>query len=128
MRISIFGLGYVGCISLGCLAKNGHFMIGVDVNEIKVNLINQGLPTIIEKDIDLIIKEQYEKGNLYATTNYREALLNTDITIICVGTPSTDNGHLNLDYIFETARQIGTVLKEKDSFHYIAIVALYIQH
>ncbi len=121
MRISIFGLGYVGCISLGCLAKNGHFMIGVDVNEIKVNLINQGLPTIIEKDIDLIIKEQYEKGNLYATTNYREALLNTDITIICVGTPSTDNGHLNLDYIFETARQIGTVLKEKDSFHYIAI-------
>jgi len=121
MRISIFGLGYVGCISLGCLAKNGHFMIGVDVNEIKVNLINQGLPTIIEKDIDLIIKEQYEKGNLYATTNYREALLNTDITIICVGTPSTDNGHLNLDYIFETARQIGTVLKEKDSSHYIAI-------
>jgi len=121
MRISIFGLGYVGCISLGCLAKNGHFMIGVDVNEIKVNLINQGLPTIIEKDIDLIIKEQYEKGNLYATTNYREALLNTDITIICVGTPSTDNGHLNLDYIFETARQIATVLKEKDSFHYIAI-------
>ena len=121
MRISIFGLGYVGCISLGCLAKNGHFMIGVDVNEIKVNLINHGLPTIIEKDIDLIIKEQYEKGNLYATTNYKEALLNTDITIVCVGTPSTDNGHLNLDYIFETAHQIGESLKAKDSFHVIAI-------
>jgi len=121
MRISVFGLGYVGCISLGCLAKNGHFMIGVDVNEIKVNLINHGLPTIIEKDIDLIIKEQYEKGNLYATTNYKEALLNTDITIVCVGTPSTDNGHLNLDYIFETAHQIGESLKAKDSFHVIAI-------
>jgi len=121
MKISIFGLGYVGCVSLGCLARNGYSMIGVDVNPIKVDLINKGLPTIIEKDIDLIIKEQYEKGNLYATTDYREALLNSDVTIICVGTPSTDNGHLNLDYIFETARQIGSVLKEKDSFHVIVI-------
>lgn len=121
MNISIFGLGYVGCVSLGCLAKNGHKVIGVDVSNTKVNQINSGVPTIIEKDIDLIIKEQFEAGNISATTDFKEAILKTDISIIAVGTPTGPNGHLNLNYIFKVAENIGEILKEKNEFHIIAI-------
>lgn len=121
MNISIFGLGYVGCVSLGCLAKNGHHVIGVDVNELKVNLINEGKATIIEKDIDTIIKEQRKNNSISATLDHKSAVLNSDVTSICVGTPSTNNGHLNLDHIYQTANQIGEALKEKDSFHIIVI-------
>ena len=120
-NISIFGLGYVGCVSLGCLAKNGHKVIGVDVVQHKVDLINQGKPTIIEKDIDTIIAEEHRKGRVSATTDEVAAVSNTDISIICVGTPSTGNGHLNLDYIYNTARGIGQALREKEGFHVIAI-------
>lgn len=120
-NISIFGLGYVGCVSLGCLAKNGHKVIGVDVVQHKVDLINQGKPTIIEKDIDTIIAEGHKAGRISATTDQVEAVKNTDVSIICVGTPSTGNGHLNLDYIYNTARGIGEALREKSSFHVIAI-------
>ena len=121
MNISIFGLGYVGCVSLGCLAKNGHTVIGVDTVEHKVNLINQGKPTIIEKDIDGIVREAFEEGRISATDQYQEAILNSDISIICVGTPSTNNGHLNLDYIEKVASEIGEALKHKDDFHIVAI-------
>jgi len=121
MNISIFGLGYVGCVSLGCLAKNGHTVIGVDTVKNKVNLINQGKPTIIEKDIDGIIREEFEKGRISATDQYHEAVLNSDISIICVGTPSTNNGHLNLGYIEKVASEIGEVLQHKDDFHIVAI-------
>ncbi len=121
MKISIFGLGYVGCVSMGCLAKNGHHVIGVDVSSFKVDLINKGIPTILEKGVDQLIKEGHEKGNIMATLCADEAVLNTDISIICVGTPSSDHGHLNLSYIFKTAEQIGKALKEKDSFHIVVI-------
>jgi GDP-mannose 6-dehydrogenase len=122
MRISIFGLGYVGCVSLGCLAQNGFEVIGIDVNPAKVDLINKGLPTIIEKDIDRIIGEQYQKGNIWATTDYLEAVHESDISIICVGTPSTESGNLNLDHIHQTALQIGEALKNKQKpFHIVVI-------
>jgi len=121
MRVSIFGLGYVGCVSLGCLAQGGHTVIGVDANEEKVTLINQGKPTIIEKSVDKIIKEQQEIGRIKATKNYREAVLTSDVTVICVGTPPTEKGHLNLEHILKVAEQIGEALKEKDSFHTIVI-------
>lgn len=120
-NISIFGLGYVGCVSLGCLAKNGYNVVGVDVVQHKVDLINQGKPTIIEKDIDTIIAEQHKAGRIRATTDNIQAVKDTDVSIICVGTPSTGNGHLNLEYIYNTARGIGEALREKDSFHVIAI-------
>lgn len=120
-NISIFGLGYVGCVSLGCLAKNGHNVVGVDVVQHKVDLINQAKPTIIEKDIDTIIAEQHKAGRIRATTDNIQAVKDTDVSIICVGTPSTGNGHLNLEYIYNTARGIGEALREKDSFHVIAI-------
>lgn len=121
MRISIFGLGYVGCVGIGCLASQGHKMIGVDVSDVKVNLINSGKPTIVEKDIEELIAKGYAEGRISATKNYKEAVKNTDISFICVGTPSADNGHLNLNYIYQTAKEIGEALKEKKEFHIVVI-------
>ncbi len=121
MDISIFGLGYVGCVSLGCLAQNGHNVIGVDVSKDKVEQINRGEATIIEKDIDVIIKQQHEAGRISATTEHREAILNSEVSIVAVGTPSSPQGHLNLDYIFLVASNIGKVLKDKSAFHVVAI-------
>lgn len=121
MDVSIFGLGYVGCVSLGCLSKNGHNVIGVDVSSFKVDLINSGKATILEKDIDILIKDGFDKGKIAATTCSDEAVYNTEISIICVGTPSSHNGHLNLSYIFKTAEQIGKALKTKEQFHTIVI-------
>jgi len=119
MNISIFGLGYVGCVSLGCLAQNGHKIIGVDLNPLKIDLINQGKPTVIEKYLDQIIKEN--RKNIKATNDYKNAVKNTEIAIICVGTPSTNEGHLNLDQIRKVAQQIGESLYTKNSFYTIFI-------
>jgi nucleotide sugar dehydrogenase len=121
MKISIFGLGYVGCVSLGCLAKNGHEVIGVDVSDFKIDCINNGRPTIQEKHIDDIIAEAFANGRISATNCSEEAVHNTELSIICVGTPPSSNGHLNLSYIFKTAEQIGKALKTKDEFHTVAI-------
>lgn len=121
MNISIFGLGYVGCVSLGCLAKNGHVVIGVDVNKTKVDLINSGIATIVEKDIDEIIKSQFDSGKIRATLDPNEAVLNSEISIIAVGTPSSVNGHLILDYIYKVIENIANALKQKNEFHLIAI-------
>ncbi|HAM11311.1 MAG: GDP-mannose dehydrogenase [Bacteroidetes bacterium GWE2_41_25] len=121
MNISIFGLGYVGCVSLGCLAKNGHKVIGVDISTIKVGQINSGKATIIEKDIDIIIAEEFSKGHISATTDNNSAVAGTDISIVAVGTPNTEKGHLNLQYIFNVAERIGEALQTKNSFHIIAI-------
>ena len=121
MKISIFGLGYVGCVSLGCIAKNGHTVIGVDVCENKVNLINQGKPTIIEKDIDHIIAKGFSEGKISATHDYNEAVHGSEISIIAVGTPSTSEGHLNLTFIFKVAEEIGNALRNKEDFHVVVI-------
>jgi GDP-mannose 6-dehydrogenase len=121
MNISVFGLGYVGCVSLGCLAKNGHTVIGVDVNQTKIDQINSGKATIIEKDIDTIIKEQHHNRRISATADFKQAILGTEVSIIAVGTPSTHQGHLNLNYIFKVAEHFGDALKLKKDFHVIAI-------
>ena len=115
MKISIFGLGYVGCVGAACLAKLGHHVIGVDVNENKVNLMNQGKPTIIEEGIAELCAEAHEKGLMRATTDVKEAVLNTDVSFIVVGTPSSKEGHLNLNYIYAVAKQIGEALRDKTS-------------
>lgn len=121
MDISIFGLGYVGCVGIGCLASQGHKMVGVDVSAEKVDLINSGKPTIIEQGVADLIRQGSVDGKITATTDYREAVCNTDISFLCVGTPSGKDGHLNLNYIIETARQIGSALKEKEAFHIVVI-------
>lgn len=121
MNISIFGLGYVGCVSLGCLAQNGHTVVGVDVNQNKIDLINSGKPTIIEADIDRIIGEQFELGRISATSDSIQAVLDSEISIIAVGTPSSEKGHLNLQYIFNVASNIGEAISQKSSFHIVAL-------
>lgn len=121
MHISIFGLGYVGCVGAACCARLGHHVIGNDVSENKVNLINQGRPTIIETGISEMIKEAHDNGLLEASMDYRYAVHNTEISFIVVGTPSSKEGHLNLNYIYEVAGQIGEALADKDEFHIIAI-------
>lgn len=115
MKISIFGLGYVGCVGAACLAKLGHTVIGVDVNENKVRLINEGKPTIIEEGIAELCAEAHEKGLMSATTDVHAAVHATDVSFIVVGTPSSKEGHLNLNYIYKVAEQIGVALKDKES-------------
>jgi GDP-mannose 6-dehydrogenase len=121
MNISIFGLGYVGCVSLGCLAKSGHHVTGVDISDTKVGQINSGKATIVEKEIDTIIAEQFAKGMINATTDNTKAVVDSEISIVAVGTPNTDKGHLNLQYIFKVAENIGEALKSKKTFHIIVI-------
>lgn len=121
MKISIFGMGYVGCISLGCLAKAGHRVTGVDVNPVKVEMIAKGKATIHEKDIGSIIEEQFKAGRIHATTDATDAVEQSDLAIICVGTPPSNNGHLNLEQIFQVARQIGEALTEKTTYFTIVI-------
>ena len=113
MNISIFGLGYVGCVGAACLAKLGHTVIGVDVNENKVRLINEGKPTIIEEGIAELCAEAHAKGLMSATMDVREAVHATDVSFIVVGTPPSKEGHLNLNYIYKVAEQIGAALKDK---------------
>lgn len=113
MNISIFGLGYVGCVGAACLAKLGHKVIGVDVNENKVRLMNEGKPTIIEEGIAELCQEAHDKGLMSATTVAAEAIAKTEVSFIVVGTPSSPEGHLNLNYIYTVAGRIGRALKEK---------------
>lgn len=128
MNISIFGLGYVGCVGAACLAKLGHKVVGVDVNENKVRLINEGKPTIIEEGIADLCKEAHDKGLMSATTVAAEAIMQTEASFIVVGTPSSPEGHLNLTYVYNVAGRIGRALKDKfagdkkpEHMHLIAI-------
>jgi len=121
MNISIFGLGYVGCVSLGCLAQNGHRVIGVDNNESKVKYINNGKSPIIEKDLDALIATHHKAGNVSATMNVMAAVKNSEISFICVGTPNTAQGHLDLNAIFNVAREIGKGVALKKKKHIIVV-------
>ena len=121
MNISIFGLGYVGAVSAGCLANDGHNVIGVDPTKAKVALINQGKSPIIEKDIGEMIEKSVSEGKLKATMDCREAVLETDISIVCVGTPSQLNGSLDLKFVRRVCEEIGEVISEKASRHIVVI-------
>lgn len=121
MKISIFGLGYVGCVGMGCLAKAGHQVIGVDPQPQKVDFINQGKATIIEKGIDELIAEQRRAGNISATTSVADAIQGTEASFICVGTPSTPTGHLDLDAVFKVAAEIAKALIGKRDRHVVAV-------
>ena len=120
-KISIFGLGYVGTVMAACLARAGHRVTGVDTNTTKVEIINQGRSPIIEKDLDSLIAEGVRKGNLRAISDPRAAILGSDISFICVGTPSNLNGSLDLRFIERVASEIADVLKEKSGRHVVAI-------
>src|SRR5437867_585256 len=121
MHITVLGLGYVGCISAACLAQQGHRVFGVDVNPIKVDFINQGKSPIVEKYVDTIIAEVVADGRLTATTDVVEVIAQSDVSLICVGTPSQANGSLDLQYVCNVSRDIGRALREREDYHLVAV-------
>jgi GDP-mannose 6-dehydrogenase len=121
MRISVFGLGYVGCISAACFAKEGHDVIGVDVNSTKVDIINRGESPIVEAGIGEIIQEMVSSGHLHATTDPGQAIQNSDVSVVCVGTPSNANGSLDLTHVKRVCEEIGARLQEKTQRHTVVI-------
>jgi GDP-mannose 6-dehydrogenase len=98
VRIGVFGLGYVGSVSAACLARD-HEVVGVDPNPVKVDLVNQAKSPIVEKGLDELIETAVKSGRLKATTSARDAVRQTDLSLICVGTPSRPNGSLDLQYL-----------------------------
>jgi GDP-mannose 6-dehydrogenase len=112
MRVSVFGLGYVGCVSAACLAGMGHEVIGVDVNQVKVDLVNDGKAPVVEERIGELIADVVRSGALRATRDVREAVLNSDVSLVCVGTPSEANGSLCTTYLERVTEQIGATLAE----------------
>jgi len=121
MKVSIFGLGYVGTVSAGCLAKNGHEIIGVDTNPGKVEHINAGESPILEEGIGELISSMVAEGRLSATSNSAEAVAKTELSIVCVGTPGAPTGKLDLSYLASVSRDIGTALLKKSTPHTIVI-------
>ena len=121
MKISIFGMGYVGAVSAACLSSDGHTVIGVDPNPTKVDLINQGLAPIIEKDLEALLVAGVTSGRLEATSDAEYAVTNTTISFISVGTPSQANGNLDLSFVDRVCQDIGSVLRNKDDFHVVVI-------
>lgn len=119
MNISVVGLGYVGCVSVGCLANSGHKVIGVDIDKNKVDLVGRAKASIIEKDIDSLFEKN--KQNISATININEAVMDSDISIICVGTPNGANGLLNLRYIYDVAEKLGEALVYKNTYHIVSV-------
>ena len=121
MKISIFGLGYVGVVSGACIAESGHEVIATDIDPIKVKCIQDGRSPIIEPGLSELITSNVAKGSLKATMNCEEAIMNSDISLICVGTPSNEDGSLMLDYIKSVCSQIGAVLKKKKTYHSVVL-------
>ncbi|MHA2405798.1 MAG: nucleotide sugar dehydrogenase [Candidatus Hermodarchaeia archaeon] len=120
-RISVFGLGYVGTISAACLAQEGHQVIGVDVTSRKVELINEGRSPVIERKINEIISREVESGSLRATTDGLESVINTDLSLVCVGTPSQENGSLDLTFVQRVCHEIGKAIEKKGAFHTVVL-------
>jgi GDP-mannose 6-dehydrogenase len=121
MKLSVFGLGYVGCVSAACFAKEGHEVTGVDVNPTKVEIINAGKSPIVEAGIGELIAEMAAAGRLRATTNSAEAVAASEMSLVCVGTPSRDNGSLDLTYVKRVCQEIGAALEGKAARHTVVI-------
>lgn len=121
MELSVFGLGYVGCVSAACFAKEGHRVVGVDVNPAKVEMVSRGQSPVVEVGIDELVREVAQSGRLTATTDGAAAVRESDLSLICVGTPSNANGSIDLRYIERVCEQIGEALREKATTHVVVI-------
>src|SRR5690606_20084605 len=121
MRISIFGLGYVGIVSAACLARNGHTVVGVDTNRSKVALINDGASPIVEKGLERLLRSAVDEGRLRATMDPAEAVAATDLAFVCVGTPGNGNGSLNLAFVERVCRDIGSALARTDRWRLVTV-------
>ncbi len=117
MKISVFGLGYVGAVSAGCLAEGGHVIVGCDVQAGKVETFNDGISPIVEPELEALLQTAKREGRLSATTSAADAVRGTDVSIVCVGTPSLPNGRLNLDYVSAVTGQIAAALREQGKKH-----------
>src|SRR5436309_1687087 len=114
MRVNIFGLGYVGCVSAACLADSGHDVVGIDIDLSKVAMINRGRSPIIEPGLNEVVARGVASRRLLACTS---PPLTSDISIMCVGTPSSENGSLNLNHIDQVTSQLGAYIGRLDSYH-----------
>ena len=121
MRVSVFGLGYVGAVSCGCFARDGMDVIGVDLNADKVKLINDGHSPIIEEQIEEIIRDAVAGKKLRATCDTEDAVLHSDLSVVSVGTPSAPNGSTNLMAIARVCEQIGKAIAQKSTRHVVVI-------
>jgi GDP-mannose 6-dehydrogenase len=121
LRIAVFGLGYVGCVSAACFSSEGHDVVGVDVNQEKVDIINSGKSPIVESGLEEKIGSSRQSEKLHAMTDYKKAIQNSDISLVCVGTPSQKNGNVTMDYIYRVAEQVGEALKKSNHFHVFVI-------
>lgn len=121
MKISVFGIGYVGAVASACMVDMGHDVIAVDMDPVKVECIKEGRSPIVEPKLDELIKKGQESGKLSATLSTEEAVMNTDVSLICVGTPSNPDGSLKLDYIKDCCAQIGEAMKKKEGFHVVCL-------
>ena len=120
-RISIFGLGYVGTVSYGCLVLEGHRVIGVDIDSNKLNFIRKGISPIIEEGVQELIADAAKSGRGEVTDDVAHAVQNTDISFVCVGTPASQNGSQDLSAIKRITAQIGTALRGKQDYHVVVI-------
>jgi GDP-mannose 6-dehydrogenase len=121
MQLSVFGLGYVGCVSAACFAQAGHEVLGADVNQTKVDIINSGKSPIVEPEIADLIAAAVAQGRLRATIDTTAAVLATDVSLICVGTPGQQNGSLDLTHIKRVCRQLGEAIEKKGRYHVVAM-------
>lgn len=121
MRIAVFGLGYAGCVSAACFAKEGHNVIGVDVNPLKVSMINRAESPIVEPGMDALLQEVVTAGRLKATTDAAQAILDSEISFMCVGTPCNDNGSLDLSQVRRVSRDIGEALRGVKDYHVVVV-------
>ena len=121
MRVSIFGLGYVGTVTAGCLASKGHTVIGVDKNETKVSMFDSGRSPIIEAGVDQLLTAARSQGRMRATANAAEAIRESDVSLVCVGSPSEGNGSLNLGYVTKVCSEIGEAMRRLSRRHTVII-------
>ncbi len=121
MRISIFGLGYVGCVTGACFAEMGHQILGVEPNPLKVDLINSGRSPIIEKDLDVLVARVVHNGSFRATEDWARAVKETDMALVCVGTPSRANGSIDLEYVQRVCEQIGAGIAARSGRYTVVI-------
>jgi GDP-mannose 6-dehydrogenase len=121
MKISIFGLGYVGAVTAGCLAKRGHAIVGVDVHPQKVEDFNRGVPPIVEPGLDALLGEARVQGRIEATQDGAAAIRRTDLSIVCVGTPSTVTGGLDLSFVRQVLREMAGVLHSHFKPHVLVL-------
>ena len=121
MKVSVFGLGYVGSVSAAAFADDGHQVVGVDVVPDKVSAVNEGRSPIVEPGLADLLRRGVESGRLRATTSTEDAVQSTDLSLICVGTPSRKNGSLDLTYLTRVCEEIGQVLRDKDDYHVVVV-------